>query len=81
LGGDIRSGGLGGVTGAFACPSTTDLCAVVDGRAYVLGVGRPAHAAAVPHDQVGQVVPVEGVDILLLVRFIDIVALGPSDVV
>ena len=79
--GTFASGGAGagGVTGAFACPSTTDLCAVVDGQAYVVGVDRPAHGAVVPHPQVEQVVPVEGVDILLLV-FIDIVALGPTGI-
>jgi len=34
----------------------------------------------VAHDQVGQVVPVDGADVLLLVRFIDIVALGPTGI-
>jgi hypothetical protein len=73
------AGGLGGVDGVFACPAPAQLCVVVDGLAFLLDVDSPA-TAVVAHDQVGQVVPVLGVPLLLLVRFIDIVAIGPDGV-
>lgn len=77
--GHFPAGGLGGVDGVFACPAPAQLCVVVDGSAFLLDVEAPA-AAVIAHDQVGQVVPVAGVPLLLLVRFIDIVAIGPEGV-
>jgi hypothetical protein len=74
--GMFASGGLGGVTGAFGCPSPTDLCVLADGLAYLLDVTKPSRGAQPVHDQVTQVVPVEGLPLVLLVRFIDIVAIG-----
>ena len=72
--GQYAAGGLGGISGAFACPSPDHLCVLVDGQAYLTDVGAPASGSVVAHDQVGQVVA--SADLLLLVRFIDIVAIG-----
>jgi hypothetical protein len=78
--GMFAAGGLGGVRGVFAAPSRAVLCAVVDGLAYLVVVEAPADGAVIAHDQVSQVVPVPGRDLLLLVRMIDIVALGPKGI-
>jgi hypothetical protein len=78
--GMFAAGGLGGVRGVFAAPSRAVLCAVVDGLAYLVDVEAPANGAVIAHDQVRQVVPVPGRDLLLLVRMIDIVALGPEGI-
>ena len=78
--GQYASGGLGGISGVYACPSTSQLCVVVDGEAYLTDVNNPRAGSIVVHDQVGQVLGVEGRSLLLLVRFIDIVALGPQGI-
>lgn len=76
----LEAGGLGGLTGLYATPSDSHLCALVDGLAYLVDT-QPAGKGATPvHHQVSQVVPVDGSDRLLLVRFIDIVALGRDGV-
>ena len=62
-------------------PVSPELVAVVDGQAYVVAVDAPARGAVVAHVQVGQVFAVDGADLLLLVRPIDIVALGPTGIV
>jgi hypothetical protein len=78
--GMFPAGGLGGVSGVFATPSPRRLCVVVDGEAYVVRVDAPADGAVVAHDTVEQVVPVAAPPLLLLVRGIDMVALGSDGV-
>jgi hypothetical protein len=78
--GQYAAGGLGGITGVYACPNPRQLCVVADGLAYLTDVDGPDRGSLVAHDQVGQVVEGEGRPLLLLVRFIDIVALGPRGV-
>jgi hypothetical protein len=78
--GTFAAGGLGRYRVACATPSPAHLCVVVDGLAYLVGVDRPEAGALIAHDQVGQVVPVSGLPLLLLVRFIDIVAIGQHGV-
>lgn len=78
--GMFPAGGLGGVDGVFAGPAPVQMCAVVNGLAYLVRVDEPEAGAVITHDQVGQVVPVVGAELLLLVRFIDIVAVGPEGV-
>jgi hypothetical protein len=78
--GTFAAGGLGGVTGAFACPSPASLLLVVDGLAHLVDVAAPEQGSRIVHDQVSQLTPVEGAGLLLLVRFIDIVALGPTGI-
>ncbi len=73
--GVFAAGGLGGLTGVYACPSRTQVAVVVDGLAYLVDVTSVHSEATVVHDQVTQVVPVEA-DLLLLVRVIDIIAIG-----
>lgn len=77
--GQFPAGGLVGVDGVFACPAPTQMCVVVDGLAFLVDVGAPAQTLAV-HDQVRQVVPVVGAPLLLLVSYVDIVAIGPEGI-
>jgi hypothetical protein len=70
--GMFAAGGLGGVRGAFACPSATSCCVLVDGLAYLVDVLAPDIGAVIAHDQVVQVLPVAGAPLLLLVRFVAI---------
>jgi hypothetical protein len=78
--GMFPAGGLGGIDGVFAGPGPTQMCAVVDGSAYLVSVDMPTAGAVIAHDQVGQVVSVPGAQLLLLIRFIDIVAVGPDGI-
>ena len=77
--GMFASGGLGGITGLFACPSPMQLLVLVDGEAYLVDVAAPADGATVAHDQVSQVTSV-GTELLVLVRMIDMVAIDASGV-
>jgi hypothetical protein len=79
--GMFAAGGLGGVRGVFACPSPEACCILADGLAYLVDVWAPEAGAVIAHDQVVQVLPVAGARLLLLVRFIDIVAIGQDGVV
>jgi hypothetical protein len=78
--GSFAAGGLGGVSDVFASPAPAQLCVVVDGLAYVVNVHDPGSGALVAHDQVWQVETIEAPPRLLLVRFIDMVALGEEGV-
>lgn len=78
--GNFAAGGLGGVTGLFATPGPFEVCAVVDGLALVVDVRRPDLGATPVCDQVAQVVATPRGDLLLLVSFFDIVAVGPTGV-
>jgi hypothetical protein len=78
--GMFAAGGLGQLRAAFACPSPTLLCVLADGLAYLVDVESPASGAVIAHDQVGQVVGSTTPPLLLLVRFIDIVAVGPHGI-
>lgn len=78
--GQFAAGGLGGVSGLYAVPNSLQLCVVADGLAYLVDVDSDPPAAQVVHDQVGQVEAAAEPDLLLLVRFIDIVAVGPAGV-
>lgn len=78
--GMFAAGGLGGVTGVFACPANQMLCIVVDGLAYLVNVEAPSSGALIAHDQVYQVVPAVSPSLLLLVRFIDIVAIDAGGI-
>lgn len=74
--GMFPSGGLGGLSGIFATPSPERICVVVDGLAYLVRVTAPGRGAVLAHDTVEQVVSVADSALLLLVRGIDMVALG-----
>ena len=70
----FAAGGLGSLRGAFATPDPRSLVVVVDGLAYHIDTEHPGGSAAVVHDQFHQVVASVDPTLLLLVRFIDIVA-------
>lgn len=74
--GKYAAGGLGIASGLYATPDPFLLCVVVDGLAYMTDVRRPGEGSLVVHNQVSQVMAVEGASLLLLVRAFDIVALG-----
>lgn len=74
--GMFPSGGLGGLSGIFATPAPERICVVVDGLAYLVRVTAPGEGAVVAHDTVEQVSSVANPALLLLVRGIDLVALG-----
>jgi hypothetical protein len=72
--------GLSGVEGVFAGPGPQQMCVLVGGQAYLVQVDVPEDAAVVAHFQVGQVVPALDPPLLLLVRFMDIVAIGTEGI-
>ena len=76
----LAAGGLGGERGAFPTPAPHLLAVVADGLAYLLDTRSPGLPAQIVHNQVHQVVPTNDPPLLLLVRMIDIVALGPMGV-
>ena len=76
----FAAGGIGGITGVYACPSPTDLCVVSDGSAYIVDVRHPEHGAATPLAQVSQVMPIRGRPLLLLARMTDLVAVGAAGI-
>lgn len=78
--GFFAAGGLGGVTGLFACPLPTELCVLNDGLAYLVSVDHPRRGASLVSNQVTQVVRVPTLPIVLLVSFCDMVALGSSGI-
>lgn len=78
--GMFAASGLGGVSGAYAAPSPEGICVLADGEAYLVDANRPGQGAQVVHHQVWQVVRVPDRSLVLLVRPIDIVALGASGV-
>jgi len=71
--------GLGGVTGVFACPSPTDVCAISGGWAYLMDTHRPSDGAVIGHRQVVQV-EAAAHQLLLLVGSLDIVAVGSAGI-
>jgi hypothetical protein len=75
--GSFSAGDLPGVAAVFACPSPRDVCVVVDGSAYLVNVERPGDGSTILSDQALQVLPVEGMD-LLLRSFIDVAGVGSS---
>ena len=78
--GTFAAGGLRGSWGVYGCPSPHDLCVIADGLVYIVDVTKPHAGAVVAHDQVHQVVRVAERDLVLFVRFIDIVALGVNGI-
>lgn len=78
--GMFAAGGLGAYRFVCATPSPELICVVVDGLAYLVDVNRPGDAARVALQMVTQVVPVQGLPLMLLVRGLDIVAIGRGGV-
>jgi hypothetical protein len=78
--GMFAAGGLGELTGVFACPGANDMCVVAAGEAYLVDVTRPANGAVMAQNTVCQVLRVARMSLLLLVRPWDIVAVGPAGI-
>jgi hypothetical protein len=75
--GMFPAGGLGCESAAFACPAPRHLGVMAEGQVYVIDVTDPARDSAVmPVTDVHQVEAIAEVDVLVLVRSLDIVAFG-----
>jgi hypothetical protein len=68
--------GIDGVRGVFATPDPHRVCCVVAGLAYVVNVRDPGAGAELSQWQTVDVTPVTGRNTLLLVGYVDIIALG-----
>jgi len=78
--GMFAAGDLGGEAGAHACPRRDQLCIVVNGRAYLVGVDAPANGATPLELSVTQIVANAEPHLLLFVNFSSITALGPTGI-
>jgi hypothetical protein len=78
--GQFAAGGLGGVSGVYATPNSRKLCVLADGLAYLVDIDAAQHGADLVHDCVRQIEVVVDPSLLLLVRDIDIVAIGADGV-
>ena len=76
----FAAGGLGSLRGAFATPAPNLAVIVVDGLAYLIDATAPGAQATIVHDQVHQVVSCDEPPLLLLVRSIDLVAVGRTGI-
>lgn len=77
--GMFPAGGFGGDSAAFACPAPRHLGVMAEGEVYVIDVLDPARdAAAVAVTDVHQVDAIAEANLLLFVRSVDLVALGPE---
>lgn len=76
----FAAGGLGSLRAVFATPNPSALVVVADGLAYLIDADPSASSARTVHDQVHEAVATSDPPLLLLVRFIDIVAIGPDGV-
>lgn len=76
----FAAGGLGTMRGAYATPAPDLLLVVADGLGYLIDVTALDAPAQIVLDQVHQVVACTDPPLLLLVRYIDVVALGSSGV-
>jgi hypothetical protein len=74
--GNFAAGGLGVVRGVFATPSSSHVCVVVDGLAFVVDVYAPAQDATLAIDAVVSVVPVGGAPVLLLATETSLAGIG-----
>jgi hypothetical protein len=72
--------GGGSVSGAFACPNGQEICVLVGGNAYVVDVLRPETGSVIRQDQIYQVLAARSLNLLLLVRNGNIVAIGENGV-
>ena len=76
----FAAGDLGSLRGAYATPNSGALVVVADGFAYLVDVEGPTGSARTVHDQIHEVVSISEPPLLLLVRFIDLVAIGHEGV-
>jgi hypothetical protein len=72
----FAAGGLGVVRNVYACPSPTQMCAVVDGLAYLVDVNAPGKPAMIPANAVVRVTAIRDVPLLLLVSDTDLAGVG-----
>jgi hypothetical protein len=72
----FAAGGLGVVRNVYACPSPAQLCAVVDGLAYLVDVNAPDEPAMIAANAVVNVLPIRDVPLLLLASDTDLAGVG-----
>jgi hypothetical protein len=78
--GMFAAGSMRGLRGVFACPDPRDLGVVCEGAAYLVDAFAPTAGARVLHGPVGQVTRVSGLDLVLLVGFVEVTAIGPNGI-
>jgi hypothetical protein len=72
----FAAGGLGVVRNVYACPSPDQLCAVVDGLAYLVDVNAPDEPAVIAANAVVHVLAIKDVPLLLLASDTDLAGVG-----
>jgi hypothetical protein len=78
--GFFPSGGLGGITGVFALPSSSQICVINDGLVFSVSAERPRSGAQVLFDQVTQFSRVEDAPLVLLCNFSEVIAIGSGGI-
>jgi len=78
--GTFAAGGLGVVRGVYGTPSPRRVCVIVDGLAFLIGVGAPEQRAAIASDAVVNVTRVANPALLLLTSDDGLAAIGVDGV-
>lgn len=73
--GFFRSGGIGGLTGAFGCPNPGHICVSAKGDGYLVNVEKPIDYAALALTPVLKIRRVPDAELVLLTSFISMLAL------
>jgi hypothetical protein len=68
--------GLGGAIGAFACPNSDHLLVVNEGDPYLIDTTKPWPALPWNRIPVQELVPLPDADLLVLVHFVSLAAIG-----
>lgn len=76
--GSFEAGGMHALTGVFACPRPTDALVVCDGQPYLVDVTAPTRTTVLDLEPVTQVCRVRDLDLLVLVGYSNLAALGPA---
>jgi hypothetical protein len=76
--GSFEAGGMGTLTGVFACPNPTEALVVCDGQAYLVDVTAPTRTTVLDLEPVTQARRVRDLDLLVLAGFVFMAALGPT---
>jgi hypothetical protein len=76
--GFFRAGGIGGLTGAFGCPSPNQVCVSTAGQAYLVNVENPSDYQPLSLTPVLKIHRVAGADLVLITSFISMLALDPD---
>jgi hypothetical protein len=68
---------MGGLTGAFGCPSPNQICVSAAGQAYLVNVENPSDYQSLSLTPALKIHRVAGAELVLLTSFISMLALDP----